>query len=175
MALQCKMVTAQRVQKHRARSFSSIWWQWAGSRDAAHDTSIQDGGSRLRAEPRSGAMSSAAAPDPREFQPPPHGPTDKNPIQQPRLWPFGESTCSSSGPQIHWHQGPVSWKTIFPWTGGGRGWFQDGSTTFIVHFISIIVTEKAMATHSSTFAWKIPWTEGPGRLQSMGSLGVGQD
>ena len=29
---------------------------------------------------------------------------------------------------------------------------------------------KAMATHSSTFAWKITWTEEPGRLQSMGSL-----
>ena len=32
--------------------------------------------------------------------------------------------------------------------------------------------EKAMATHSSTLAWKIPWTEEPGRLQSMGSLRV---
>ena len=31
-------------------------------------------------------------------------------------------------------------------------------------------TEKAMAPHSSTFAWKIPWTEEPGGLQSMGSL-----
>ena len=29
---------------------------------------------------------------------------------------------------------------------------------------------KAMAPHSSTFAWKIPWTEEPGRLQSVGSL-----
>ena len=29
--------------------------------------------------------------------------------------------------------------------------------------------EKEMATHSSTIAWKIPWTEEPGRLQSMGS------
>ena len=29
-----------------------------------------------------------------------------------------------------------------------------------------------MATHSSTLAWKIPWTEEPGRLQSMGSLKV---
>ena len=29
-----------------------------------------------------------------------------------------------------------------------------------------------MATHSSTLAWKIPWTEEPGRLQSMGSLRV---
>ena len=32
-----------------------------------------------------------------------------------------------------------------------------------------------MAPHSSTLAWKIPWTEKPGRLQSMGSLGVGHD
>ena len=35
--------------------------------------------------------------------------------------------------------------------------------------------EKAMATHSRTLAWKIPWIEGPGGLQSMGSLGVGHD
>ena len=34
------------------------------------------------------------------------------------------------------------------------------------------VTEKAMATHSSTLAWKIPWGEEPRRLQSMGSLRV---
>ena len=32
-----------------------------------------------------------------------------------------------------------------------------------------------MAPHSSTFAWRIPWTEEPGGLQSMGSLGVGHD
>ena len=37
------------------------------------------------------------------------------------------------------------------------------------------LSEKAMAPHSSTLAWEIPWTEEPGRLQSMGSLGVGQD
>ena len=30
--------------------------------------------------------------------------------------------------------------------------------------------DKAMAPHSSTLAWRIPWTEEPGRLQSMGSL-----
>ena len=35
---------------------------------------------------------------------------------------------------------------------------------------SVCSLEKAMATHSSTLAWKIPWTEEPGRLQSMGSL-----
>ena len=36
-------------------------------------------------------------------------------------------------------------------------------------------TEKAMAPHSSTLAWKIPWTEESGRLQSMGLLRVGHD
>ena len=35
--------------------------------------------------------------------------------------------------------------------------------------------ERAMAPHSSTLAWKIPWTEEPGRLQSMGLLGVGHN
>ena len=37
------------------------------------------------------------------------------------------------------------------------------------------VPERAMAPHSSTLAWKIPWMEEPGRLQSMGSLRVGHD
>ena len=35
--------------------------------------------------------------------------------------------------------------------------------------------EKEMATHSRTIAWRIPWTEEPGRLQSMGSQRVGHD
>ena len=35
--------------------------------------------------------------------------------------------------------------------------------------------EKEMATHFSTLAWKIPWTEEPGRLQSMGLQRVGHD
>ena len=35
--------------------------------------------------------------------------------------------------------------------------------------------EKAMAPHCSTLAWKIPWTEEPGGLQSMGSLQIGHD
>ena len=35
--------------------------------------------------------------------------------------------------------------------------------------------EKVMAPHSSTLAWKIPWTEEPGRLQSMGLLKVRHD
>ena len=50
-----------------------------------------------------------------------------------------------------------------------------------IYYICIFVynytnmSEKAMAPHSSTLAWKIPWTEEPGGLQSMGSLGVGHD
>ena len=37
------------------------------------------------------------------------------------------------------------------------------------------VLEKAMAPHSSTLAWKIPWMEEPGKLQSIGLLRVGHD
>ena len=39
----------------------------------------------------------------------------------------------------------------------------------------IYVSEKAMAPHSSTLAWKIPWTEEPGELQSLGSQRVRYD
>ena len=41
--------------------------------------------------------------------------------------------------------------------------------------VHAIMKEKAMAPHSSTLAWKIPWTEEPSGLQSMGSLRVGHD
>ena len=43
------------------------------------------------------------------------------------------------------------------------------------NFSHVFISEKAMTPHSSTFAWKIPWTEEPGRLHSMGSLRVRQD
>ena len=42
-------------------------------------------------------------------------------------------------------------------------------------WVGKIPLEKEMATHSSTLAWKIPWIEEPGRLQSMGSQRVGHD
>ena len=47
--------------------------------------------------------------------------------------------------------------------------------THIFKTFSTRRAEKAMAPHSSTLAWKIPWMEEPGRLQSMGSLRVGLD
>ena len=48
---------------------------------------------------------------------------------------------------------------------------------FFFFFFSTVYLEleKAMAPHSSTLAWKIPWMEEPGGLQSMGSLKVGHD
>ena len=62
---------------------------------------------------------------------------------------------------------------------GLAGGFFTTSATWKPHsvlYTSILLSpEKAMATHSSTLAWKIPWTEEPGRLQSMGSLRVGID
>jgi len=47
--------------------------------------------------------------------------------------------------------------------------------THIVFRGSSAKLEKAMAPHSSTLAWKIPWTEEAGRLQPMGSHRVRQD
>ena len=49
-----------------------------------------------------------------------------------------------------------------------------GQESPVCHLLETAL-EKAMAPHSSTFAWKIPWIEEPGRLQSMGSLRVGLD
>ena len=46
---------------------------------------------------------------------------------------------------------------------------------YIIFYLEGHETEKAMAPHSSTFAWKIPWTEEPGRLQSMVSRRVEHD
>ena len=48
-------------------------------------------------------------------------------------------------------------------------------TDAIINVLLECLLEKAMAPHSSTLAWKIPWMEEPGRLQSMESLRVGHD
>ena len=45
----------------------------------------------------------------------------------------------------------------------------------VLNMMVSVLVEKAMAPHSSTLAWKIPWMEEPGRLQSMGSLRVRHD
>jgi len=50
-----------------------------------------------------------------------------------------------------------------------------GVSSATVYLLPMSQLEKAMAPHSSTLAWKIPWVEEPGRLQSMGSRRVGHD
>ena len=49
-----------------------------------------------------------------------------------------------------------------------------GCLLFSYFIYSSVYTEKAMAPHSSTLAWKIPWMKEPGRLQSMGSQTMGE-
>ena len=51
----------------------------------------------------------------------------------------------------------------------------DGAILRKFNTCQALLVEKAMATHSSTLAWKIPWMEEPGRLQSMGSPRAGHD
>ena len=80
-------------------------------------------------------------------------------------------------------QGWIGEKNTEPILGCGHNWHftanimpfspQQNSTKKKPEITS--VAEKTMAPHSSTLAWKIPWMEEPGRLQSMGSLGVGHD
>ena len=62
-------------------------------------------------------------------------------------------------------------KKFFSWTPLDYDslWYMDYFTTLTYS------SEKAMATHSSTLAWKIPWVEESGRLQSMVLLGVGHN
>ena len=69
----------------------------------------------------------------------------------------------------------TDWKTSVFFPIPKKGNARECSNYHIIVLISHTSSEKAMAPHSSTPAWKIPWTEEPGRLQSMGSLRVGYD
>ena len=52
---------------------------------------------------------------------------------------------------------------------------KNAQTTAQLHSSHTLATEKAIATHSSSLTWKLPWTEEPGRLQSMGSRRIGHN
>ena len=67
------------------------------------------------------------------------------------------------------------WVSLAPWT--VERWMPFCAVWLHMSFMqtSAALVEKAMAPHSSTLAWKIPWMEEPGRLQSMGLLRVGHD
>ena len=52
---------------------------------------------------------------------------------------------------------------------------QEAQETWVQSLAQEDPLEEEMATHSSILAWRIPWTEEPGGLQSIGSHGVGHD
>ena len=64
---------------------------------------------------------------------------------------------------------------IQSWTSLAVKWLRFWAPTAVGMGLIFGRGTKAMAPHSSTLAWKIPWTEEPGRLQSMGSLRVRHD
>ena len=85
--------------------------------------------------------------------------------------------------------GKIPWRrkwqpTLVVLPGESHGWrslvgcspwgHKESDTTDQLHFL-YLVKEKEMTTHFSTLAWKIPWMEEPGRLQSIGSQRVGHD
>ena len=87
------------------------------------------------------------------------------------------STREGNGTPLHYSclENPMdggAWKAAVH--GVAEGWtrLSNFTFTFTFHFHAL---EKEMAPHSSTLAWRIPWMEEPGRLQSMGSLRVGHD
>ena len=69
----------------------------------------------------------------------------------------------------------IDWFDHLAFQGILKSLLQHHSSKASILQCSAFFTEKATAPHSSTFAWEIPWTEEPGRLQSMGSRRVGHD
>ena len=84
--------------------------------------------------------------------------------------------CSPPGSSVHgiFQARVLEWGAIaFSGINGTRGEILE--KTIQLEAGSQRQVEKAMAPHSSTLAWKIPWAEEPGGLQSMGSRGVGHN
>ena len=80
--------------------------------------------------------------------------------------------------RIPWTEEPSGLHTVHGVT-KSQTRLRDFTFTFMryIYFCATVKckSEKAIASHSSTLAWKTPWREEPGRLQSMGSLRVGHD
>ena len=81
----------------------------------------------------------------------------------------------ASGPITSWEIDGETVETVSDFTFLGSKITVDGDCSHEIKRQLLLGTEKAMAPHSSTLAWKIPWMEEPGGLQSMGSLKVGHD
>ena len=95
-------------------------------------------------------------------------------IRWPKYWSFSFSISPSNE-----YSGVISfrmdWLDLLAVQGTLKSSLQHHSSKASVLWHSAFFMEKEMATHSSTLAWKIPWTEEPGKLQSMGSRRLGQD
>ena len=76
--------------------------------------------------------------------------------------------CDRIGDMVHWAEPKNAEEICYK-----RGNLHESHILNMHHLYNTL--EKEMATHFSTFAWKIPWTEEPGRLQSRGSLRVRHD
>ena len=94
---------------------------------------------------------------------------------RPKLKEVGKTTREGNGTPLQYSclenpmDGGAWWAAVH---GVAKSWAQLSDLTFTFHFHAL---EKEMATHSSILAWKIPWMEEPGRLQSMGSQRVGHN
>ena len=90
-------------------------------------------------------------------------------VAKSRTW-LSDWTELKLQPKVTWHMQKYENVTQSENKDFNEGWLCDDPNTGISK-----QGEKAIAPHSSTLAWKIPWTEEPGAPQSMGSLGVGHD
>ena len=68
----------------------------------------------------------------------------------------------------------AEWHISSQWN-PSQSWLRGSGEDEPIIWASIALSEKVMATHSSTLAWRIPWMVEPGGLPSIGSLRVGQD
>ena len=95
-------------------------------------------------------------------------------MRWPKFWSFSFSISPSNE-----YSGLIffrmDWLDLLAVQGTLKSLLQHHSSKASILQHSASLSEKAMAPHASTLAWKIPWTQEPGRLQSMGSLRVGHD
>ena len=154
----------QTGKEERASSFFSFkylfgltrsWLQHTGSFVAAYRILVPQPGIEPRPPALEGEVSTTELPQgsPSIFLLTPHRP------------PFSQDTQQvlSILQKVDSFRNETAWSKffsrVFTWLAGGS------IRTWVTSF-----SEKALVTHSSTLAWKIPWTEEPGRLQSMWSV-----
>ena len=92
------------------------------------------------------------------------------------VFPCREATATSVAEALLWRI-ITAWETLFQLPCNWGAHFTDKVFQQVYNVWPVLqhFLEKATAPHSSTLAWKIPWMEEPGRLQSMGLLRVGHD